>query len=410
MKVWMKLVIGAILGMILGFLLPQENQEIQAALEWLQQLAISIGRYTLLPTLVFALTIAVYELRQDKRMWGLIFKTVLVLAASTIFIIGSGMLVTMLFPPARIPILIEGQRESIQLDIGRGILEMFPSNMFSALTSSASYLVPACVFAFFLGAGLSYDRTYSKPVISLVDSLSRIFYYITIFFSEILGLTMILLGAFWAVRFHEALQAEVFMDILKLLGVYGVILSFVILPLFLYLLGPKINPWKQLYAVLAPALAGFFSGDINFTLPLMLRTARENHGVKRRSNTITLAIFGIFGRAGSAMVAAISLIVIIKSYSSLGVNAADLLKIGTQALLVSVLLGRHPGSGAYAALAVLCANYGRGFEAGYLILKPIAFYLVSIATLIDVVTASLASYAIGRWSEFQEDREARHFI
>lgn len=410
MKVWMKLFIGSILGIMLGFLLPQENQSIQNALEWLQQLAISIGRYTLVPTLVFALVVAVYELRQDRRMWTLFFKSLAVLAGSTIFIIGSGILITMLFPPARIPILIEGQRESISLDIGGGILEFFPSNMFSALSGSGSYLIPACIFAFFLGAGLSYDKAYSKPVIALTDSLSRIFYYITSFFTEILGLLMIVLGAFWAVRFHEAVQADVFRDIIRLLGIYGLVLAFGILPLFLYLLGPKTNPWKQLYGALGPALAGFFSGDINFSLPLLLRTAKENHGVKRRSNTITLALFGIFGRAGSAMVAAVSLIVIIKSYSSLGVSTADLFNIGIQALVVSVLLGRHPGGGAYTALAVLCANYGRGFEAGYLILKPIAFYLISIATLIDVVTASLATYAIGRMNDMQENKEARHFI
>jgi Na+/H+-dicarboxylate symporter len=410
MKVWLKLLIGSILGVSLGFLLPHDHQTVLGVLAWLEKLAIQIGRYAMVPTLVFGLMIAVFELRQDRQLWGLVFKTSGLLVAGSILIIGSGIIITIAFPPARIPILIEGQKESLSLEIGRGMLELFPSNMLSALISDGAYLLPAVVFAFFMGGGLSYDRTYSKAVTGLIDSFSRVFYYIASFFSEILGLVIILLGAYWAVRFHGALQADVFQDILRLLGIYALVLGFGIFPLFLYLLGPKTNPWKQLYGALGPALAGFCSGDMHFTLPVLIRHAKDSHGVRRRSNALTLSLFGVFGRAGSAMVAAISLIVIIKSYSSLGVTAADLASIFIRAVFISFLLARHPGDGAYAALAVLCADFGRGFEAGYLILKPIAFYLVAIGTLIDVLFASLATYAIARLSGFQEDKEARHFI
>lgn len=411
MKVWIKLFIGSLLGLILGFVVPQDNVAITGTLDWLAKLAIQIGRYSLVPTLGFSLVIAIYELRQEKQMWPVVFRSLTILVVSSFFIIGSGMLVTLLFPPARIPILIEGQKEAISFDIGQGILQLLPSNMLSAMVQDGSFLLPIWVFAIFLGAGFSYDRVYTKPVISLVDSLSRIFYYIATFFSEILGIFMIFLGAFWAVRFQAALKAQVFRDLILILAVYAFILCFIILPLFLYFLGGKrSNPWKQLYGALGPAIAGLFSGDIHFTLPLLIRHAKENHGVQRRSNSLTLVIFSTFARAGSAMVAAISIIVIIKSYSSLGISAADLLSILVFAALISILLPRYPGNGAYIALAVLCSWYGKGFEAGYLILKPIAFYLVAIGTMIDVVVASLGTYAVGVLSGFQEDREIRHFI
>lgn len=410
MKVWLKLLIGSLLGILLGLLLPEDNQTIFSALAWLEQLMLRIGRYALVPTLSFALMIAVYELRQDHHLWPLVSRSISILIIGTLFIIGLGILVTIVFPPPRIPILIEGQKESISLGLSQGIMELFPSNMFSSMAMDGSYLLPLLVFSFFLGAGLSYDRIYSKQIISIIDSLSRIFYYIASFFSEILGLVMIVLGAYWAIRFHEALQAEVFNQILLLLGIYSLLLCFVVLPLFLYLLGPKINPWKQIYGALGPALTGFFSGDINFTLPVLLRHAKENHGVRRRANTISLALFSSFGRAGSGMVAVVSLMVIIKSYSSLGVTPTDILFIALQGTLISMLLSRHSAGGAYTALAVLCSFYGKGYEAGYLILKPIAFYLIAIGTLIDVVFASLAAYAVGRMMRFQEDRDAIRFI
>jgi len=410
MKVWVKLFIGSFLGVVLGFLLPSDNQTISKGIAWLGDLAIRIGRYGLVPVLVFSLTIAVYELRQDGQFWGIVLRTFLAIVFCSVFVISAGILVTLFFPPARIPILIEEQAEAVSLNTGDSILNLFPPNMFSAVVSDGIYLLPICIFAFFLGMGLSYDRNYTKPVIGLVDSLSRIFYHIAAFFSEILGIVMIILSAYWAIRFHNVLKADVFRDLVLLLGVFSVILGFGILPLFLYLLKPKTNPWAVLYGCLSQALTSFFSGDINFTLPILFRHAKENLGTRRRSNTITITLFTTFGRAGSAMVAAAAFIVIIKSYSSLGITTRDIFSIGGRALLISFLLAGHPGTGAYTALAVLCLGFGRGFEAGYLILKPLAFYLIAVGTFLDVMITSLASYGISRTSGFQEDKEVRHFI
>jgi Na+/H+-dicarboxylate symporter len=410
MKIWLKLLIGSILGVIIGFLLPYNDQLIVNRLAWLGELAIQVGRYGLVPVLLFSLTIAVYELRQDGQFWGMVFKTLLVIIFSSVFVIGAGILVTLFFHPARIPILIEEQAETITLNTADKILDIFPSNMFAAVMNDGLNFLPLCVFAIFLGIGLSYDRNYTKPVIALVDSLSRIFYHIASFFSEILGLVMIVLSAYWAIQFHNAINAEIFRDLMLLLGVFSVVLGFGILPLFLYIIKPKTNPWVALYGCLGQALTGFFSGDLNFTLPVLFRHVKENLGARRRANAVIIALFAIFGRAGSAMVAASAFIVIINSYSSLGIGMQDIFIIAVSALIISFLLAGHPGIGAYIALAALCQNYGRGFEAGYLILRPIAFYLIAVGTFLDIMICSVATYGISRSSGFQEDKDIRNFI
>ncbi|MDR1898546.1 MAG: dicarboxylate/amino acid:cation symporter [Treponema sp.] len=413
MKVWIKLLIGSLLGILVGFFLPADNQSLVSAITWLEALAIRIGRYAVVPILFFSLTIAIYELRQDGQFWPLVCRSFLVIIGSSLFIITAGILVTLFFTPARIPIPIGQQHEAISLGTAANVTDLFPPNMFAALGGDGVYLLPVYLFAFFLGMGLSYDRSYTKPVITMTDSLSRIFYHIASFFSEILGLVMIFLAAYWAVHFHAALKANIFRDLIVLLGIFSVVLGFGILPLFLYLLKPKINPWAVLYGSLGPAVAAYFSGDINFSLPVLIRHARENHGVRRRSNAVTLALFSTFGRAGSVMVAAAAFIVVIKSYSYLGIlgiGMGDIFILWLRALLISLLLARHPGDGAYTALAVLCIGYGKSFEAGYLLLKPLAFYLVAVGTFIDVMVASFASCALARAGGFQEDKSMRHYI
>ena len=410
MKIWIKLLIGSVLGIVLGFLLPYENQKVISVMIWLEQLALNIGRYAAVPMVFFSLIIAIYELRQDREFWPLLARSFLLMIGGAVFIISSGIIITLLFSPARIPILIEEQFETVSLNITEMILGIFPPNLFTALISESLYLLPVWFLAFFLAMGLGLDRNYSKPVLSLGDSLSRIFYHVAAFFSEILVLVIIAIAAYWAIRYHAALRSDVFRDLILLLGIFSLILAFGIFPLFLFILRPKTNPWISLYGSLGTAFAGFFSGDINFTLPVLFRHVKENLGVRRRSNAVTISLFSIFGRAGSAMVAAVSFIVIINSYSRLGIGLSSVITIGLQALLISFLLAGHPGNGAFTALAVLGMNYGKGFEAGYLILKPMAFYLISVGTFLDVMFCCFASYAVGKWSGFQEDKDMRHYI
>jgi Na+/H+-dicarboxylate symporter len=410
MKIWLKLFIGTVLGVILGFLLPEDNGTVLGALGWLGGLAIKIGRYALVPVLFFSLTIAIYELRQENRFWGHVFRTLVFMVGVAAFVIALGIIVTLIFPPARIPIIREEQTEAISLGISQNVLELFPSNMFAALVSDGVYLFPVFMFALFLGIGLSYDRNYSKPVISLIDSLARIFYHITAFFSEVLSPVMMVLAAYWVVRYNEVLRSGVFLDLILLLGIFSAVLAFIILPLLLYLIKPKINPWAVLYGSLGPALVSFFSGDINFSLPVLMQHTKENLGVRRRSGVVTLSLYSAFGRVGSAMVAVSAFIVIINSYSSLGIAAADVFSIGLRALAISFLLARHPGDGAYTALAALCMAYGHDYETGYLILKPLAFYLIAVGTFLDIMLASFSSFVLARVTGFQEDRSIRHHI
>ncbi|MCL2270787.1 MAG: dicarboxylate/amino acid:cation symporter [Treponema sp.] len=409
MKVWVKLLIGSILGITLGFLLP-ENQQLMEGLIWLEQLVLRIGRYAVVPVLVFMLTIGIYELWQDRQLLPLVIKNLLIIAGVSILVIFMGVLATLVFPPARIPIMAAEQLESIKLDIAGNIQELFPYNMFSVLAGDGVYLLPVCVFAFFLGIGLCYDRTYTKPAITLIDSLSHVFYNVTLFFIEMFGFLIIVLSCYWAICFREVLRTDIFKDLILLLGIFAGILSFGILPMLLYFIRPKVNPWAVLYGSLGPAIAAFFSGNIYFSLPLLLSHTRENLGVQRRSNALSLALLSTLCRAGSAMVATVAFIVIFKSYSSLGITLAEVFSVSIRALLISFLLARHPGDGAYTALAVLCLGYGRGFEAGYLILKPLAFYLIAIGTFLDVMIASFVTYAVARLSGFIEEKKSAYGI
>ena len=61
MKIWIKLLIGSLIGLVAGFLIPVSAQ---GFFDSLSGLLIGIGRYVLFPFIFFSLGIGTSELRQ----------------------------------------------------------------------------------------------------------------------------------------------------------------------------------------------------------------------------------------------------------------------------------------------------------------------------------------------------------
>jgi Na+/H+-dicarboxylate symporter len=416
MKVWLKLLSCAIVGVILGMALPLgENGLLTYAIEFLSQIALRIGRYIAPPLVLFSLTVAIHRLRQAGKFWSLVGKSFLMILATTALVLTFGVGVTRLFfSSGRIPIIVENSAEVAPLNPEQSAFELFPSNMLSVPAGNGLFLLPLGLFAFFLAIGFSYDKAYSKPLVSLCDSLSRIFFHIAAFFSELLGIVVIVLASYYAWQYRLTLTSGVFSGLVRLLLIITLSLSFVVFPLLLYLFHheKRRTPWKKLYGSLGPAIAAFFSGDINFALPVLIIHNKENLGVNRRVNAVVPLLYTAIGRAGSAMVAAVSFIVILQSYSSLEIGFGQIMQIWGRAFLLSLMLGRNSGDGAIVALATLCLWAPEGFKTGYLILRPIGFLLVACATLIDCMAAAIGSYAIARISPFRpsDEKSVKRFI
>jgi Na+/H+-dicarboxylate symporter len=415
MKVWVKLFTGAVIGVILGIVLPfQESRLFADAIEFLPQLALRIGRYIAPPMIIFSLTIAIYDLRQDSRFWSLVGKTVLVILATSIIVLTFGISATrLLFSNGRIPIIVESAVEITAIAPTQSALELFPTNMLAVLSGDGLFIFPLCIFAFFMALGLAFEKKYTKPALVFFESLSQVFFNIGTFFSEVLGVVVIVLAAYSAWQYRIVLTKGIFSDFIKLILAITLVLSFIVLPLFLYLLRPqkKTVPWIKVYGSLGPAIAAFFSGDINFTLPVLFLHTKENLGVSRQANAVSPLLFVTIGRSGSAMIAAVSFIVILQSYSSLEITMDQIMQIWMRALLLSCMLGRNSGDGALMALVSLCLWAPEGFQTGYLILKPIGFFLIACATLIDCMAAMLGSYVAARLCPGGcSEKTIKHFV
>ena len=67
MKIWIKILLGIIIGISLGLFIVPGSQG-QEVIDYLAELMIRIGRYVVFPLVFFSLIIGSFELKREKKL------------------------------------------------------------------------------------------------------------------------------------------------------------------------------------------------------------------------------------------------------------------------------------------------------------------------------------------------------
>ena len=409
MKVWIKYLLGAFIGILVAFIFPSGNAGFVSVMSFLSELFIRTGRYIVIPLIFTTAIESVNKLRTSKLLLKTTALTFLIIVASTLILTFVGLISILIVKLPRIPITVDVAAEIKGINVKQLILSLFPYSGFAALLDG-SFLLVSLVAAFLIGWESASEEIMFKPIFALADSASKLFYNIATFFTEIMSVFCIAIVCFWAVQFRGIIEMGIYTPMILLLFVDFLIVVGVIYPLILHFVCHDPHPYKVLYASIAPMVLSFFSGDANLALPLANRHCRESLGIRRRSRGFTYPLFANFARGGSALVSAVSFILIWRSYSSLGISFFDVLWIFALSFGLSFIFGGIPTGGAFILLTILCNKYARGFETSYLLLQPASLIMGSFATLLDTVTAMFGSYIVAVKTKMVEHHTIKHFI
>ncbi|EID85080.1 Na+/H+-dicarboxylate symporter [Treponema sp. JC4] len=411
MKLWIKYLLAILLGILAAILLPVNNPVFSSFINFVTELFVRFGRYLVVPLVFSTAIVSVNKLRSSKLFFKTARWTAIVILCSTFIMTIVGMLSILIVKLPRIPITVDTSTDFFKLDIASLILSLFPTSAFAALTEG-SFLLVSFIFAVLIGfeSATAVDTPLFKPVYQLFDSLSKLFYNIAQFITEIMAFMMVMIMTKWFVEFRTIIFSGIYTPMLIMFIVDFVIVAGIIYPVIIRYICHDPYPYRVLYASIAPALLSFIGGDANLSLPLTIRHGKESLGIRRRTSGFTFPIFSIFSRGGSALVSVISFIVIWRSYSSLNIPLGDILWIFGFSFVFSFLLGGLPSGCAFVLVTILCQNYARGFETSFLLLKPAALIICSFSMLFDTVTAMYGSYLIAVKNKTIEHHKAQHFI
>ncbi len=407
MKIWIKLLVGSMVGVAAGFFIPVQSQ---AFFDSLSGLFIGIGRYVVFPLVFFSLGIGASELRQEKRLGRVYLSALKYLALSSGLLVLIGTLSVLVFPPERIPITtIVAERTISPVGVLEGLRLVFPRNAFAVLFGSGDFLLPLMLLSFLLGVNLDFDRQLTRPIVQIFDAMSRIFYHLNSLVVELFAVALIAIAAARASHLTHA-DLGMYKQLIIIVAVDVALVAFGVFPAALYFLGIRENPYRWLYAAVGPAIAGLVTGDHYVALGILSKHGKENLGVPRMVGSAVYPLFAVLGRAGTGMIASISFILVLRSYSNLEISFLQTLWVMLFSFLVSFVLGAAPGSGAFYALFMLSFLYGKGGQEGYLLLQAIAPLLVSAGVFLDVLASAFASLLIAREENVWTEVEMESFI
>lgn len=408
MKIWLKYLLGCILGIAMVIILQGSNEKAVEVINYISQFTIRAGKFALMPLLFFTMTVAIFELRDNHILLKTAFYIGLISIATTVGITLVGLISVLIFQPPRIPISVEEISQTFSLNILENIFKLVPESNFKSFADGA-FLLPLYVFAGFAGAGCASDKASARPTLTLFDSLAKVSYSVTSFFIDMLAIGYIAVAFTWMTNFSELLKSTALLHLILLVAIDAFIIIFIAYPLILKLRFHERHPFRILYACTASLITAFFTADCNVTLGVSYRHLKESLGVDSKINSVALPIFSTFARGGTSMVIVISFIVILKSYSDMSITELLPWILGT-VIALSFTLGALPQKSAVVTLAVVCSLYGKGFENGYLIMRPAAFFLCSLATMIDAATSFFGTYYIAFREKLLQHHELRYYI
>jgi len=365
-------------------------------------MCLRIGRYMVLPLVFFSLPVAVTKLRRTRKLGLILRYSAYYAIIATLLLALLGTLIAWMADLGRLSVISGTAPDIVIYDLKRILREIFNQNSFSVLVGNSSFLLPLIVPAFILGWYMYYDKAIAEPTFNLFDSITRLLYKIN---RRLMVLMPLMLAVFTATALIESKRIWDFASFLPLLGTAFAVSLFLIgavYPLVMRAMLGRGYSWKVMAGLMGALLSCFISGSPLFNYGNLTRHLKENLNIPRHNAALIAPLYMLFARAGTAMLSAMCMLTVIRSYSSLEITYFQVAWVVIFSFLISFALPANPNWGIVAALALLFSLYGRGLDEGWLILAPILPLLAMLGSVLDSATGAVMLVLINRRCEKEE--------
>lgn len=384
----LRYLIGIALGTTLGFLIPH-NVILLDTIEQIRVIVLSLGRYLLLPLIFFSLPVAVTQLRRLKSLGKLLGISALITLISSAVLTITGTVLTWLIGIDRIPVVpgVPLERETFNLVVFLKNILLFDN--FASLGVEGNSLIPLILPAFLLGWHFFYDREVAEPAFNVFDSLCRILYRANSYILILMPFFLAALSFSTSYAMRHVVDIQNFIPLTTMLTGISAVLLIIVYPFVLKWVAKVPSPWKTFGHFSGVLLGGFCSGSPMFNYGNLTFHLNEKLKIPRHTAALSAPFYLMFVRGGTAMVSAICMMTVIRSYSNLELTLFQAAWITLFSFLISLTLPSMPDSGLTMSLAMLSTFYGRGLNNGWLILVPFLPILIMFSALLDSATAAL---------------------
>lgn len=396
MKLWVKILIALVLGVIFGGLLGPRAEYLKP----IGDIFLSLINMIIVLLVLSSMTIGITSIHDPKKLGRVGVKTLLLYLFTTVIAIVFGIFFAKVFNLGSgmglqsSAAIVHSSTTKVQT-LGEIFLSVIPRNPVASLAEGN--VLQIIVFAIFLGMAINFAGEKGRPLLEFLESLADVMYRLTSIVMEFSPYGVFAIMAWVAGSFG----LTVLFPLLKFLLTYYfasfVHVGFIFCGL-LWLAGLHILPFFR--GMSDAIMVAFSTCSSAATLPVSMHCVQKNLGVSKNITSFVLPLGSTINMNGAALFQGMSVVFVAQAYG-IQLDLKSLLTIVVTGTLSAVGAAGVPGTG-FIMLSVVFASVGLPIE-GLALLAGIDRLREMVSTVLNILgDAVCAVYVAQKEGELDE--------
>lgn len=363
-KILLALIIGALLGLIINYSLPNDYFKnviiINNILDTVGKAFVRLLQMLVVPLVFCSLVCGTMAIGDIKKLGSIGIKTLLFYLSTTAIAIALALLTGNIINPGRNLNLVQdinSQAEAMQTTVKDTLLNIIPTNIFAGLSNGS--MLQIIFFALILGVVLAKLKDRAEYVSKLFEQFNEVMLEMTLIVMEFapIGVFFLVAKTFADTGFDAFLPMIKYMGaVLIALGIHCFIVYLSLLKLFTNL-SPKIFI-QNFFPVMAFA---FSTATSNATIPMSIDTLACKLGVSKRVSAFTIPLGATINMDGTAIMQGVAVVFAAQAYN-IDLTLVDYITVIATATLASIGTAGIPSVGLI-SLTMVFKSVGLPIEA-----------------------------------------------
>lgn len=398
MKLWVKIFIGLVGGVLAGLILGEKA----IYLKPLGTIFLNLINMIIVLLILSSMTVGICSIHDPKKLGRLGGKTIGVYFLTTLISILTGLVLANLFAIGdNLKLVAVSQEPTSPPSISDIALSIIPSNPVAALVNGN--ILQIIVFAIFLGIAINFAGPKGKPLFHLLESLADVMYRLTSIIMEfspvgVFGIMAWVAGTFGLTLFLPLLKfllVYYFACAWHLIIVYGGLLKFV----------SRLPVWPFFKGMGDAIMMALTTCSSAATLPVAMHCAQENLGVSKNISSFVFPLGITFNMNGTAIFQTMSAVFVAKAYG-IPLDMSHYVTLVLTAILSAIGTAGIPGGG-FVMLSAVLTSVGLPLE-GLAVIAGIDRLREMVTTTLNILGDASVAVLIAKSEGELDERQYNH--
>lgn len=402
MKLWIKILISMILGVIVGSAMTWAGYD-TSLFKPIGDIFLRLINMIIVLLVLSSMTVGITSIHDPQKLGRVGLKSLILYISTTAVAIAIGIFFAKLFHVGGGMGLTSTAELSTKDTpaLGEIILQIIPYNPMASLVEGN--VLQIIVFALFLGISINFAGKRGKPLLDFLESLADVMYRLTSIVMEFSPIGVFAIMA-WVTGTYGI---ETLYELGFFLGTYYFACVLHVAIVFcgiLYFLA-KLHPLPFFRGMGDAIMLAFSTSSSSATLPVSMHCVQENLGVSKNITRFILPLGSTVNMNGAGLFQGMAVIFIANAYG-ISLDWQQLVTIVVTATLSAIGAAGIPGSG-FIMLSIVFTSVGLPIE-GLALLAGIDRVREMVSTILNVLGDAIVAIYIAKQEGELDERQYYH--